>query len=294
MNGLPRFHVFRRGILLLFGVAGVLACGTSPLMGQQNLESAWLNYRQAEIDYGAKEETRDSIRDFQLRALDGIDVARASGQNQRLQSALAAAQSQGSLLSRAEVELNRSRNELREAGAALLSGLQSWATELEANLRRPNQPATVVSSWTEALRQTRANIAEVEATLRQVEEAVAPIGIIPVEWDPRTGPEEYGYFADLYEDRARNLSALIADSDARIRQYENLIALQREQQRDALYESNPTGGRLSPIGGTSSAADPLPGQIALEREKRAIYVAARDGYLEQARRARAFAEGRGP
>lgn len=294
MSGLPGFQLFRRGVLLLFGVAGVLACGASPLLGQQNLESAWLNYRQAEIDYGAKEETRDSIRDFQLRALEVIEVARGSGQNQRLQSALAAAQSQGSSLSRAEVEFNRSRNELREAGAALLSGLESWAAELGVNLQRPNQPPTVVSSWTEALRQTRANIAEVEATLREVEEAVAPIGIVPVEWDPRTGPEEYGFLADLYERRARNLSELIDDSDDLIRRLENLMALQRDQQRDALYESNPTGGRLSPIGGTPSAADPVPGQIALEREKREIYIAARDGYLEQARRARDFAEGRGP
>jgi hypothetical protein len=275
-------------------VAAILTLFSSPLAGQQDLDAAWLAYRQAEIAYRATEEARDSIRGFQERAMERIDVARESGQIQLLQNALAAAQTQGTLLSRAELNLTRNRSTLQRSGEVLVDRLEDWAAELEGNLRGPNRAPNIVASWNEALRQTRAFIAQVRTELLELEEEVTPIGIPPVPLDPRTGPEEYGYLADLYERRARNYSALIADSDAQIRRLENLSAAQREQQRQALFDSNPTGGRLAPVGGSTSAADPLPGQIALEREKREIYIAARDAYLEQARIARAYAAGRQP
>jgi hypothetical protein len=131
-----------------------------------------------------------------------------------------------------------------------------------------------------------------------VEEAVSPIVILPVTWDPRTRPEEYLNLADLHEGRARNREVLIANSEELIRRYETSLARDRaietEQRSQGMFESNPAGGGLSPGGGAASANDDRPAQIALEREKIADYIAARDAYREQARRARAFAAGREP
>lgn len=293
MNLQRRFRPPDRGGFLLFTVIVLSVFPALPLHGQEGLATAWGTYAQAAAAYRASVEARDSIREYQEGSIDAIEAARASGQESRLREALADAQAWGANRSGAEATVTRRRADLRTALVDLLSRLRASAAELERLLLGPQGAPTITQGWRDSLRETQQNIARLESELRDLEEEVSPIGIVPVRADPRTSREEYRYRAEVYERRVRNYETLISDTDARIRQLENLSAAQRDQQREALFDPNPTGGRLPPVGGPTAIVD-YASQLAAEREKRAIYVAAQDGYREQARIANAFANGQVP
>jgi hypothetical protein len=274
-------------------VIAFLSLPARPIQAQVELRDARQNYQVAKIQYEASVEGHDAIRTLQLIAIDSVTAARAPGQGQRLEAALAAAQAYGTNRRNAELNLSRRRDELREAGEELLARLDRSVAELETQLRTRAGEPEIVRATNIALQQTHAEIGEVEAILREIEQPVSPIEIIPVQRDPRNSRQDYLNQAQLYEGRVRTFEDFITETEAEIR---NLIArrgIEDERSSRERFPSNPVGGRTS-VGGSITERDLLDARIAVAQDNLAAYIVARDACRLQAQVARAIAAERAP
>ena len=292
------FRALAVGAFAVAAVAGARGEARAQVPGDGLVESE-LEYRSARSDVQAARDARTVVERRFSEALDEVGRARRSGDGDRLEAALARAQSLSLELSRADERVRVEEGELVEARVSLLEGLDARRRRLEARLADAGarERADLDALIRDLARQYR-QVEDDDADVLQTELVYFP----SITFDPRDGPVELSAKADLLERKAEALDTTLAAVDREIERLEGLLRLQRSRQS---FQGNlerfgdtqvpvgpPTrrGSRDAEAGrapadstGVPAPAEPLDQRIRSLRLFRVQVEAARDQFLSRAR-----------
>ncbi len=299
-------------------IAGALALGSAGLAEAQaplaNLEA---EYAAALAEYDVMLGEREATFSLYEQALDRVDAARRSGDEDARARAHASFQVVAFDLMDLEVAVEQARDRLNGAREALLGALEAREEVLLVDIgaQAPGEPreAVLLEEW----RQIRSRMLQVQSEV--LPEAAVDLRPVPeLTVDPRDGPVESLEKARFMEEQALSYDSLIVDLDAQVRVLERQVQ-QRQSVQDLLrdvsrfgsdFVQGPPGlgarpdavpdvGTPASDGGAGGPGEalaqlPLEEQIALLRGARDLAVQYRDQALAMARVFRDRAEGMRP
>lgn len=187
------------------------------------------------------------------QALDEVRAARRSGDNARLERAYALAQDRSVPHRAQEVRLSDAAAALVRARQALVDALAGRMEELVRSMDAAasgEQRARLNTLFMDHQRELAALEAEATDTFR-----LAPVVLPDIVFDPRDGPDELSFKAELLERRAADADSVIADTDRRIQDLTRRMRIER-QGRDFLAGAERFDDTRVPV----VAARPTPGQ----------------------------------
>ncbi len=277
----------------------MLALGLAqPALGQNGLPQTEADYEAVLEEYSAAATELQRTFSLHEQALDGVELARRSGDEGRQERALATFRSRAISLMELERAVEELASRLREARRDLLFALDEREAELLERLdetRSASERERLEREWERIRRRALQVEAEVE-----LEEEIALRPVPELTIDPRDGPAELREKAGFLEERAAAYDSVVAGLTQEIGERERQI--QRLRGREDLLadlarfdtDLSP-GGRLGPR--TLTTADwedaggegadvalsrlPLPDQVEILRGVREQAIQYRDRALAQ-------------
>lgn len=199
------------------------------LVAEQNLEyRSAKNAHQSALDARAAAERRFN------RALQEIRDAQEEGDEDRLRQAYARAQEQALQLQSLEERVRERAAEVERARQALLDVLDRQVERMMAELGETTDPDEQ-ADLAALVRELNVRIREVEREGEVLEEEARLVALPEIAWDPRDGPEELRWKAELLERRARQYAARIDEIAVQIED------LRRRQRRNRSLSDLVTG-----------------------------------------------------
>lgn len=217
------------GALLPAVVVVGLLLGVSPPAGSAQATQGVVAERQLEFQsarsaHESALDARSAAERRFSRALQEIEGARASQDDDRIEAAYARAQQQAVELQSLEQRVRQTAQRTEEAREALLQALDQRLESLVAELSRTagRQEQQELAAL---IRNLRNRVQEVERAGELTRE-IQLVAVPEVTFDPRDGPVELQWKAELLERRAEQYEERIGEIDAQIEQ------LRRRQRRN--------------------------------------------------------------
>jgi len=225
---LPR----RRGRIRRFLVFALVALGPIPAnAGAQSLEDLVvqrrLEFRQARADYDAALAAFSVVEQQWSAALEDVNRARRSGDEDALESAFAVAQDRAGPLRGQDQRVEEARGALdarRQVLVQLITlRLEQLVAQMDAASSRLERTELDIL-FRDLQNELRALEAEAEDTFR-----LEPVVLPEVTFDPRDGPDDLRSKAQLLERQAADIDTLLVDTDRRTQALDGRLRVQRQR-----------------------------------------------------------------
>ena len=263
----PRRWWWPLGVLLAAGLSVGTPCGSRAQSAEQLVVQRRLELRAARGAYEAARSAFDVVERQFAAALEEVNQARRSGDNDRLERASALAQDRS-------VPARDQESRLKEAGQALVRAREALILALDARMEELVRQMDATPS-SQQRGQLNALYGDLQAELQSLEaEAGGTIRLEPVvlpeiSFDPRDGPDDLRSKAELLERHAVIADTVIQNTERQIEQLGGRLRRER-QQRDFLASADrfddtrvpvvtgaPTGARAAARDSTVAGALPL-------------------------------------
>lgn len=201
---------------------------SSPVLAQDSLAQADVRYRVALTEHAAAVTEVERVFSLWEQAGDRVGMARAGGDDDELEDALAAFQERAIALTDRERAQSQAVTRLRGARDGYLDVLNLREEQILAQLDTP-MPSSIEQSLMLELVQVRARVDEVEEASGTTETiTLRPVPELGV--DPRDSLDDLFAKENLMQDVAASYDAIIAELQ------EQVMVLEREVQRTQSFE----------------------------------------------------------
>ncbi len=258
---------------------GLLTGADAPLPAQQLSEivaERELEFRSAESAHESAVDARSAAERRFSRALQEIEAARESDDERRMEAAYARAQQQAVELQSLEQRVRQTAQRLDEARESLLDVLDRRLESLVSELGATPDPGRQ-EEIAALIRNLRTRVEEVERAGEFTEE-VRLAALPEVTFDPRDGPVELRWKAELLQRRASQYEERIAEID------EQIGELRRRQRRDRNLQDLLAGierfdDNQMPVGPPRETRDPETGSVDPDESEAGDTTAASGGEM---------------
>jgi hypothetical protein len=186
-----------------------------------------LEFRQARADYDAALAAFSVVEQQWSAALEEVNRARRSGDEDALESAFAAAQDRAGPLRGQEQRVEEARGTLDARRQVLVQvitlRLEQLVAQMDAAASR-QQRTELDLLFRDAQNELRALEAEAEDTFR-----LEPVVLPEVTFDPRDGPDDLRSKAQLLERQAADIDTLLLDTDRRMEALDSRLRIERQR-----------------------------------------------------------------
>jgi hypothetical protein len=186
-----------------------------------------LEFRQARADYDAALAAFSVVEQQWSAALEEVNRARRSGDEDALESAFAAAQDRAGPLRGQDQRVEEARGALDARRQVLVQvitlRLEQLVAQMDAAASR-QQRTELDLLFRDAQNELRALEAEAEDTFR-----LEPVVLPEVTFDPRDGPDDLRSKAQLLERQAADIDTLLVDTDRRMEALGSRLRIQRQR-----------------------------------------------------------------